>query len=71
MGDLTPRSGGYVSRRDRERRAYRLAQVGGAAGLVTVVGLVLAIVGVISFGVPVLAAIVAAICYLLFRRAVA
>jgi hypothetical protein len=70
MGDLTPSSGRRPSRRAREQRAYRLVQVGGAAGLVAVVGLVLAIVGVIGFGVPVVAAIVAAACAVLFRGTV-
>jgi hypothetical protein len=70
MGDLTPRSGGSPSRRSREQRAYRLVVAGGAAGAVAVVGLVLAIVGVISFAIPVLALVVAVICLFLFRRAV-
>ena len=34
------------------------------------VGLVLAIVGVIGYGIPVLALIVAVVCLLLFRRTV-
>lgn len=59
-----------MSRRRREERAYRLVQVGGAAGVVAVVGLVLAIVGVISFAVPFFAAVVAAVCAVLFRRMV-
>ncbi|HEX4759275.1 MAG TPA: hypothetical protein VH256_00680 [Thermoleophilaceae bacterium] len=70
MGDMTPRSGRHVSRSSRERRAYQLAVVGGTAGVVLVVGLVLAVIGVIGFGVPVLAAIVAAICFVLFRGTV-
>ena len=43
---------------------------GGVAGAVAIVGLVLALVGVMGFGVPVVAVIVAAICVLLFRRTV-
>ena len=70
MSDLTPSGGGPPSRRDRERRAYRLVLIGGAAGAVAVVGAVLAILGVIGFFEPVLAAIVAAVCALLFRRTV-
>jgi uncharacterized membrane protein HdeD (DUF308 family) len=70
MSDLTPRPSGGVSRRRREERAFRLVQVGGAAGVVAVVGLVLAIVGVISFAVPFFAAVVAAVCAVLFRRMV-
>jgi putative flippase GtrA len=71
MGNLTPSSGGPPSRRSRERRALRIAQVGGTAVVVTVVGVVLAIVGVVGAGLPVVAAIVAAVCGVLFRRAVA
>ena len=70
MGDLNPRPGGRLSRRTREQRAYRLVVAGGAAGVIAVVGLVLAIAGILSFGIPVLAAIVAAVCLLLFRRTV-
>jgi hypothetical protein len=57
-------------RRARERRAYQLTVVGGTAALVTAVGVVLAILGIISGSVPVFAAIVAAICWFLFRRTV-
>jgi putative flippase GtrA len=70
MGDLTPRPRRPVSRRSREQRAYRLVVVGGGAGVVAVVTFVLAIAGVLGFGVPVIAAIVAAICLWLFRRVV-
>jgi hypothetical protein len=67
---LTPSSGGPPSRRSRERRAYQLALVGGTAGVIAVVGFVLAAVGVLGFGIPFLAAIVAVVCGLLFRRTV-
>ena len=67
---LTPSSGGPPSRRSRERRAYQLAVAGGAAGLVAAVGFVLAIVDVMGFGIPFIAAIVAVVCLLLFRRTV-
>lgn len=69
-GDLTRRPGGPPSRRARERRAYQLVLVGGGAGVVAVVGAVLAIFGVLSWGLPVIAAIVAAICLFLLRRTV-
>jgi hypothetical protein len=71
MSDLAPRSGGPPSRRAREQRAYRLVVTGGAAATVAVVGVVLAIVGVLGWWLPILAVIVAAICGLLFRRTVA
>jgi hypothetical protein len=41
---------------------------GSAAGTVAVVGFVLAAVGVMGFAIPFIAAIVAAVCALLFRR---
>jgi len=43
---------------------------GGAAATVAVVGVVLAIVGILGWWLPILAIIVAAICGLLFRRTV-
>ena len=70
MSSLEPRGGRYVSRRDKERRGYQLVVVGGVAGLVAVVGLVLAIAGVMGAGIPLLAAIVAVICFVWFRRLV-
>jgi hypothetical protein len=67
---LTPSSGGPPSRRGRERRAYQLTLVGGTAAVIAVVGFILAAVGVMGFGIPFLAAIVAVVCALLFRRTV-
>jgi hypothetical protein len=61
----------YTPRRSREQRAFRLVQVGGGAGVVAVVGLVLSIAGVISLAIPLLAAIVAAACFFMFRSSVA
>jgi hypothetical protein len=65
------RRGSYTPRRIREQRAYRLAVVGGVAGVVGVVGLALAVFGVVGAGLPILALIVAAVCGFLFRRTVA
>jgi putative flippase GtrA len=70
MADLTPSSGGPPSRRSREQRAYRLVVTGGVAAAVAVVGAVLAAVGVFGWAVPVLAAVIAVICVVLFRRTV-
>ena len=83
MSDLERRPS-RTPRRVREQRAYRLVQVGGVAGLVAVVGLILSIAGVIRFGpvrpyilagvigstLWVIAAIVAAVCAVLFWRTV-
>lgn len=70
MSDLAPRTGQPLSRRAKERRAYRLVLAGGAAGAVGAVGLVLAMIGVIGFTVPMLAVVVAIVAGLLFRRTV-
>ena len=70
VSDLTPRPAGPPSRRARERRAYKLVVAGGVASAVAIVSLVLALVGVVGFGLPFIAVIVAVICALLFRRTV-
>jgi len=70
VGDLTPGSGGPPSRRSREQRAYRLAVTGGVAGAVAVIGIVLAAVNVFGWAVPILAALIAVICLVMFRRTV-
>jgi hypothetical protein len=69
MADLSRRPN-RTPRRTREQRAYRLAVAGGTASAAAVVTFVLAIVGIGSFGIPVLAAIIAAVCFFLFRRTV-
>jgi hypothetical protein len=69
MADLSNRPN-YTPRRTREQRAFRLVQVGGVAGAVAVVGFVLALFGVIGLGIPLLAAIVAVVCIVLFRSTV-
>ena len=69
MNDLE-RRGSYVPRRTREQRAYRLVVAGGTLGAVALVGFVLAIAGVIGWGIPILVLVLAAVCGLLFRRAV-
>ena len=67
---LTPSSGGPPSRRARERRAYQLVVAGSVAGVIAVVGFVLAAVGTIGLGIPFIAAIIAVVCGVLFRRTV-
>jgi putative flippase GtrA len=69
MTDLSPRPN-RTPRRQREDRAYRLVVAGGTAAVVAVVTLVLAVVGILGFGIPVLAAIVAVLCGWMFRRTV-
>ena len=70
MTDLSPRPNRTPSRRSREDRAYKLVLAGGTAAVLAVVTFVLAIVGILSFSVPVVAALVAALCGWLFRRTV-
>jgi putative flippase GtrA len=59
-----------MSRSSRERRAYRLVVVGGTAALVAVVGIILAVVGAIGWGIPLIALVVAVVCAFMFRSAV-
>jgi hypothetical protein len=70
MSDLERRGGNRPSRKQREQRAYYLVLATGGFGLVGAAGLVLAIVGIIGAGLPVLALIIAAICFMMFRRTV-
>jgi hypothetical protein len=62
--------GGYLPKRAREQRAYRLVVTGGVAGAVGVVGIVLAAIGVVGAEVPLIALVIAVICVVLFRRMV-
>ena len=52
----------------REKRANQLVLVGGIAGVVAVVGFLLALFTAFSWGIVFLAAIVAVVCGVLFRR---
>lgn len=69
MANLEKR-GSYTPRRVREQRAYRLAVTGAGAGVVGVAGIVLAIAGIIGAWLPILALIVAALCWFGFSRTV-
>jgi hypothetical protein len=57
MSDLAPRPSRRPSRRQREQRAYSLVLATGGGALLTAVSLVLAVVGVTSFGLTVLLAV--------------
>jgi hypothetical protein len=70
MSDLERRSASRPSRRQREKRAYNLVLAGGAFGLIFVVTALLAIFTSFGWGIPILAAILAVVCALLFRRTV-
>ena len=69
MADLERRrSGPPTPRRQREKRAYQLTLATGGLAAVAVVGLILAVINVIGFTVPILAAILAVVAGLLLRR---
>ena len=70
MSDLTRGGGGPPSRRSREARAYRLVVTAAVAGVVAVVGIVLAAVNVLGWAVPLLAALIAGVSWVMFRRTV-
>jgi len=66
MADIQKR-GGYTPRRVREQRAYRMVVAGGITGVAGVVGLVLAIAGVVGAGWPIIL-LISALCVVGFRR---
>ncbi len=68
MSDLQRRGGGRMTRKQREQRAYQLTLATGALGIVAVVGVLLAIIDVIGAGIPLLAAVLAVLCFTLLRR---
>jgi predicted MFS family arabinose efflux permease len=69
MSDIERRPS-RLPRKTREERAYRLVVAGGTFAAVAVIGFVLAIAGVIGWGIPFIAVVIAVVCGLLFRRAV-
>jgi membrane protein implicated in regulation of membrane protease activity len=70
MSDLERRSGSRPPRRQREQRAYNLVMASGLFGVVAVVTGLLALFTSFGWGIPVIAAILAVVCILLFRRTV-
>jgi putative flippase GtrA len=70
MSDLERRSGSRPSRRQREQRAFTYVVVGGGAAVVFVVGAILAILTSFPGWIAVLAAVVAVLCAVMFRRAI-
>lgn len=69
MADIQKR-GGYTPRRAREKRAYQLVVTSGVTGVLGVATLILAVVGVIGAGLPIVLIIVSVLCALMFRRQV-
>jgi hypothetical protein len=70
MSDIDRRRGSRPSRKQREQRAYRLVLGASVFGLLGVVGLVLAILTSFGAGLPIIALVIAAICFVLLRRTV-
>jgi hypothetical protein len=70
MSDLERRSGSRPTRRAREQRAFNLVAVGGVAAVVFVVGTILAILTAFPGWIAVVAAVVAVLCAVMFRRTV-
>jgi hypothetical protein len=68
MADLQRSSGRRMTRREREQRAYRLTLATGGLALATVVFTVLAVVGAVGAGLPVVLAILAVLCFVALRR---
>jgi len=68
MSGLEPRSGGRMTRKQRETRAYQLTLATGATGLAAVVGIVLAALDVIGLGLPLLLVVLAVVLGLMLRR---
>ena len=57
-----------MTRKQREQRAYRLVLATGTFGLIGVAGILLAIVTSFSAFWPIVALILAAICFTILRR---
>lgn len=70
MSSLEPRRGSGMSRRQKVDRGYQLVVAGGVSGVAALVGFALAIAGVIGYGLPFVALIVAVVCLVMFRRLV-
>ena len=67
MSDVAKRPS-RTPRRTREKRAYQLVVVGGISSTVAVVGFLLALFTGFSWGFVFLAAVIATVCAVLFRR---
>jgi hypothetical protein len=67
MANLQKR-GDYTPRSQREKKAYRLVQVGGASGVAGVVTLVLAVAGVVGAEIPIILLLITVFCAWRFMR---
>ena len=68
MSDLEPRRRSGLSRKAREDRAYNLVLATGGLAVLTIVLVVLAALGVVGFGLAIVAALLTAGSGVLLRR---
>jgi fatty acid desaturase len=68
MADLERSRGPRLSRTQRRDRAYTLTLATGGLAVVAVVGVILAIAGVMGWGLPLLAIVLAVVAGLWLRR---
>lgn len=68
MSDLEPRGDRRLTRREREDRAYKLVLATAGSGAVAVIGAILAALDIIGGTLPLLAAVLAVICFIMLRR---
>ncbi len=68
MADIERSGGRRLSRAQRTDRAYRLTLATGGLAVAAVVGIALAIAGVIGWGLPLLAIVLAVVAGLWLRR---
>jgi hypothetical protein len=68
MSNLEPRPGARMTRKQRADRAYKLTLATGGLTVVAIVGILLAAIDVIGAGIPIIAAILAAVCLVLLRQ---
>lgn len=66
MGELQK---AYTPRRVRQARAFRAVQVGSTTALATVATAILAIIGVLSWWIPLILLVVTFVCVRAFRGA--
>jgi hypothetical protein len=71
MSDLARRPPSRVPRRVRQQRAYALVLATGGLGAAGVIGILLAFVGVVGYGLPVVALVAAVVCGVVLRRMLA
>lgn len=57
-----------MTRKQREDRAYKLVLATGASSTVAVISAILALTPFLGSGLPILAALIAVLCFIMLRR---